>query len=63
MANELAFIVQQRIQLGLADFTKPGHLHVDVNKQDCSVILIQGSGKEYHVIAMIGQELQAMEAA
>ena len=63
VVNDLATIVQQWICLGLTDFSKPGRLHVDSDEQVCSAILVQGTGNSYHVIVMIGHEIQATETS
>ena len=63
IANDLARCVQQRIKLGLPDYTVAGRLHVDCDERDCSAILVQGVGEAYRVVSMIGRELQALEQA
>ena len=32
VANKIAMLIQQRIQLGLVDYTLPGRLHIDVDE-------------------------------
>ena len=54
--------VLKRVELGVIDMSRPATLHVDSDDEAGSIVLTQGEGEFYKVIAMLGYELSPTEA-
>ena len=59
--NELVRLVAQRCQLGLIDVKLPACLHVSTTDEEGAVVLTQGEGERYRVVAILGRGLLATE--
>ena len=51
------------MKLGIINMQMKGRVHVDANNNDCSAILVQGTGDGYRIIAMGGRSLTPTEKA
>ena len=60
--NELMRHVLKRVELVVIDMTRPATLHVDSDEEAGSVVLTQGEGDTYRIVAMLGYELSITES-